>query len=78
MPGAFTEFIITLRRDSGGSSTDWSYKLSVYILVVDDEPMSKPCSVSSSGATCAPALTMEFAPSAAAALVRAANVADPS
>jgi len=50
-PGAFTEFIVTLRgRQDGGRSCS----MSVYILVVDDEPMLKPCSVSSSGAICAP------------------------
>jgi len=34
MPGAFTEFIYYAAADSGGSSTDWSHKLSVFILVV--------------------------------------------
>ena len=39
-------------------------------------PMSKPCFVSNSGAICKSGrFTMEFAPSAPAALERAANVA---
>ena len=37
-PGAFTEFIITLPRTAAAQVNDWRHKLSVYILVVDDEP----------------------------------------
>ena len=79
-PGAFTEFIITLprtahahKRNTGGT------KLSVYILVVDDEPDVEALFRQQfrrdikSGR-----FTMEFAPSAPAALLRAASVADPS
>ena len=37
-PGVFTEFIITLPRTCGRTSKCWRQELSVYILVVDDEP----------------------------------------
>ena len=65
--------------DGGGTSTGWRHKLSVYILVVDDEPDVEALFRQQfrrdlkSGR-----FTMEFAPSAPAALVRAAEIKDPS
>ena len=37
-PGVFTEFEFYAAADSGGTRTSWRHQLSVYILVVDDEP----------------------------------------
>jgi hypothetical protein len=37
-PGVFTEFIITLPRTAAAQVKCWRQELSVYILVVDDEP----------------------------------------
>ena len=65
--------------DGGGTSTGWRPKLSVYILVVDDEPDVEALFRQQfrrdikSGR-----FTMEFAPSAPDALVRAAEIKDPS
>jgi signal transduction histidine kinase/ActR/RegA family two-component response regulator len=77
-PGAFTEFIITLPR-RGGTVDYRSQELSVYILVVDDEPDVEALFRQQfrrdlkSGR-----FMMEFAPSAPAALQRAADIKDPS
>ena len=65
--------------NGGGTATGWRHKLSVYILVVDDEPDVEALFRQQfrrdlkSGR-----FTMEFAPSAPAALVRAAEIRDPS
>ena len=78
-PGAFTEFIITLPRAAADESQTGGTELSVYILVVDDEPDVEALFRQQfrrdikSGR-----FTMEFAMSAPAALERAASVADPS
>ncbi len=78
-PGAFTEFIITLPRTAAAQVTGRRHKLSVYILVVDDEPDVEALFRQQfrrdlrSGR-----FTMEFAPSAPAALARAAEIRDPS
>ena len=77
-PGSFTEFIITLPR-AAAEVTGRRQKLSVYILVVDDEPDVEALFRQQfrrdlkSGR-----FTMEFAPSAPAALLRAAEIKDPS
>ena len=74
-PGAFTEFIITLPRKLAAQGNDWRHALSVYILVVDDEPDVEALFRQQfrrdlrSGR-----FHMEFAPSAPAALQRAADV----
>ena len=52
--------------------------MSVYILVVDDEPDVEPCFASSSGATCEVTLRFGICRSAAQALARAAEIGDPS
>ena len=77
-PGVFTEFIITLPRKAARTGKCWRQKLSVYILVVDDEPDVEALFRQQfrrdirSGR-----FTMEFAPSAPLALARAAEVRDP-
>ena len=79
IPGAFTEFIITLPRTAAAQPTGGRHKLSVYILVVDDEPDVEALFRQQfrrdlkSGR-----FTMEFAPSAPDALARAAEIRDPS
>ena len=73
-PGVFTEFIITLPRTGAAQAMSRRPKLSVYILVVDDEPDVEALFRQQfrrdikSGR-----FMMEFAPSAPAALVRAAE-----
>jgi len=54
------------------------HKLSVYILVVDDEPDVETLFRQQFRRDCAPALYDGVRPVGSAALVRAANVADPS
>ena len=50
----FTEFIITLPRTAAAPVKCRRQQLSVYILVVDDEPDVEACFASSSGEICAP------------------------
>ena len=79
-PGVFTEFIITLPRTCGGTQVKcWRQELSVYILVVDDEPDVEALFRQQFRRDMqAGRFTMEFAPSAPAALARAAEIRDPS
>ena len=78
-PGAFTEFIITLPRRAAAHANPGRQKLSVYILVVDDEPDVEALFRQQFRRDIrAGRFTMEFAPSAPVALARAAEVRDPS
>ena len=52
-PGIFTEFIIYAAANNNSAKDGRRHELSIYILVVDDEPDVEACSASSSGATCA-------------------------
>ncbi len=78
-PGAFTEFIITLPRTLSAQGKYWRHTLSVYILVVDDEPDVESLFRQQfrrdlrSGR-----FQMEFAPSAPVAIERAGELRDPS
>ena len=78
-PGAFTEFIITLPRTLAAQGNTGGTELSVYILVVDDEPDVEALFRQQfrrdlrSGR-----FQMEFAPSAPVALERAGELRDPS
>ena len=78
-PGAFTEFIITLPRRVTAHANPGGQQLSVYILVVDDEPDVEALFRQQFRRDIrAGRFTMEFAPSAPVALARAAEVRDPS
>ena len=94
-PGNFTEFVITLPRTGAGAGMIanvetfdrlkpsrqryWRQELSVYILVVDDEPDVETLFRQQFRRELrAGRFLMEFAPSAPAALQRAVDLRDPS